>query len=83
MALEKSIDTQYGLFAKNAYIRIQNVNVNKKDMTYSVFIYADKTKSYFDSKVFSCLYNLQGDNPIAQAYNHLKTLPEFVGAQDC
>ena len=24
-----------------------------------------------------------GANPLAQAYAHLKTLPEFAGAQDC
>jgi hypothetical protein len=28
-------------------------------------------------------YDIDGDNPIAQAYLHLKTLPEFAGATDC
>jgi hypothetical protein len=27
--------------------------------------------------------SLEGNNFIAQAYEHLKTLPEFEGAEDC
>jgi hypothetical protein len=30
-----------------------------------------------------CPYDIEGDNPIKQAYEHLKTLPEFEGAIDC
>ncbi len=83
MALEKTIQTQYGLTANAAYVRVENVNVQKTGIKYSVFIYADKTKPCFDSKVFECAYSIQGANPIAQAYEHLKTLPEFAGAIDC
>ena len=32
---------------------------------------------------YSFTPNLDGQNFIAQAYNHLKTLPEFSGATDC
>jgi len=28
-------------------------------------------------------YDLDGENPIKQAYIHLKTLPEFADAVDC
>jgi hypothetical protein len=28
-------------------------------------------------------HNLAGKNFIAQAYDHMKTLPEFAGATDC
>mgnify|MGYP007101623561 CR=1 FL=1 len=30
----------------------------------------------------TCDYDLNVDNPIKQAYDHLKTLPEFSGAVD-
>jgi len=30
-----------------------------------------------------CAYDINGKNPIAQAYDHAKTLPEFAGAVDC
>lgn len=83
MALEKTIETQYGLVANAAYIRIENVNITKAIIKYSVFIYANKSKPSFESKVFECAYDIYGDNPIKQAYKHLKTLPEFEGAQDC
>lgn len=32
---------------------------------------------------FECAYDISGENPLAQAYAHLKTLPEFVDALDC
>ena len=32
---------------------------------------------------FNFVPNLEGQNFIAQAYEHLKTLPEFAGAEDC
>jgi hypothetical protein len=31
----------------------------------------------------SCKYDITGNNPIAQAYMYLKTLPEFASAKDC
>jgi hypothetical protein len=32
---------------------------------------------------YVCDLNIDGDNPIRQAYLHLKTLPEFANAVDC
>jgi hypothetical protein len=33
--------------------------------------------------MYSFAPDLNGKNFIAQAYEHLKTLPEFAGATDC
>lgn len=52
-------------------------------MTFSVSFYANKEKPFFEAKVFSCADDIHADNPIKQAYKHLKTLPEFAGALDC
>jgi hypothetical protein len=35
------------------------------------------------NKSYAFVPNLDGRNFIAQAYEHLKTLPEFAGATDC
>jgi hypothetical protein len=32
---------------------------------------------------YSCDLDIDGENPVRQAYLHLKTLPEFAGATDC
>jgi hypothetical protein len=83
MALKQNIETRYGFVVSEAYIRIESANVAKDKVTFTVCSYADKEKPFFDSKVFSCAYDISGSNPIKQAYVHLKTLPEFTGAVDC
>jgi hypothetical protein len=83
MALEKNIETLYGFVVNNAYIKVESVNVAKNKLTFNVCFYVENSKPFFDSKVYACGYDIQGDNPIRQAYKHLKTLPEFAGAQDC
>lgn len=30
----------------------------------------------------ACAYDLEGENPMKQAYAHIKTLPQYDGAQD-
>ena len=83
MALKQNTETQYGFVVSDAYIRVETANVSKDKMTFAVSLYANKEKPFFDAKVFSCNYSIDGANPIAQAYAHLKTLPEFAGATDC
>jgi hypothetical protein len=85
MALEKTVQTEYGFIAENAYHKVCNVIIsNGKTMSYRVNVFANKNNSIsFQVKDFNCDYDIQGDNPIKQAYKHLKTLPEFVGATDC
>jgi hypothetical protein len=38
---------------------------------------------HFADVSYTCAYDLTGANPIAQAYEHLKTLEDFAGAVDC
>ena len=42
----------------------------------------DQTYTYFTQR-FSFKPDLDGGNFILQAYQHIKTLPEFAGAKDC
>ena len=83
MALKKITETNFGFNIPNAYHRVENIKLNKNHIAFSVFAYTDTEKDAFDIRNYSCDYDLEGDNPIKQAYEHLKTLPEFAGAIDC
>ena len=83
MALKKNEPTQFGFDVPNAYHRVENVKLKKTTMEFQVSVYSDVTKTAFNHKSYACAYDMQGANPIVQAYVHLKTLPEFAGATDC
>lgn len=83
MALKKTIETIQGLSVNDAYIRIEDVNLNKNEMTFNVKTYVDVDKPCLSEEFFKSVYNIDGNNPIKQGYEYLKTLPEFSGAVDC
>ena len=69
----------------NAYWKVEQVIVSKTHgiAVVSVSKDADGLKHQLFSQQFTFTPNLNGSNFIAQAYDHLKTLPEFAGAIDC
>jgi hypothetical protein len=84
MALEKSVQSNFGFNVEKAYIRVENLTLESKDKARCIVkFYADKEMHPFDVQSFLFDYLINGSNPIAQAYEHLKTLPEFSGATDC
>jgi hypothetical protein len=84
MAIKKTVITQQGFNAADAYHRVEGVHVGKDAITFQVKSYKDNSGVvHFENASFNCEYNLNGDNPIKQAYQHLKTLPEFTDAIDC
>jgi len=84
MALEKTVTTPHGFKAVDAYHRVEGTQVNKNKMTFSVRSYKDNSGlPHFNDASFNCSYDIAGDNPIKQAYIHLKTLPYFTDATDC
>ena len=84
MALSKTTQTAHGFEAIDAYHRIEAVSINQKDsMTFHVRAYKTVGLPFFDEKIISAPFDLNGENAIKQAYLHLKTLPEFAGATDC
>ena len=84
MAIKKQVDTVHGFSVGDAYHRVENVTIlGKEKMAFSVKIYKDVEKQAFSEMSFNCTYNLNGNNPIAQAYMHLKTLPDFSSVVDC
>lgn len=84
MALAKTVSTIHGFEAVNAYHRVEGVSLIGKDqVSFHVRSYMASDKPFFAEQVKTAPYEIDGDNPIKQAYKHLKTLPEFAGATDC
>lgn len=61
------------------YIKVTNVNASKENAIAHVLFTSENITG---ERRYSFQVNLDGDNFIKQAYNHLKTLPEFSGATD-
>jgi hypothetical protein len=84
MAIQKDFETVFGIKLTDAYCRVDNIVINEKTkMVFLLNTYADKTAKEIHTQTFQCAYVLDGENPLAQAYKYLKTLPEFIDSQDC
>ena len=66
-----------------SYIRVEQVDASKVKATAVVSFNSDNVDKTFATKLYEFQPDLAGRNFIAQAYEHLKTLPEFAGAVDC
>jgi hypothetical protein len=83
MAIKCNIITQSGVTINEAYCRAVDFSVAKNQMSFGIQVFANKEKSPVEVDRVTALYDLNGKNPYAQAYDHLKTLPKFTGATDC
>lgn len=87
MALQKTIKkTVSGVEVafKDAYIVVAGVNLDKINMTISVITYTNsKKQNVITNEDFTFGYNINGNNPLIQGYEYLKTLEEYADAEDC
>jgi len=84
MALSKTTTSPQGFEATNAYHRVESISlITNASMTFRVRAYKDVSFPAFGDDGFMCAYDINGENPVRQAYLHLKTLPEFAIATDC
>lgn len=85
MALKKTVTTEHGIEVVGAYHRVENVVIlTKSEMSYHIRVCKDASGlPFFCEQVLTSGYDIDGANPIAQAYKHLKSLPEFADAEDC
>lgn len=92
MALSKTIEfTPIGFtqpaVLQNAYIRVESVTGGKNSLSVSVVVYSKKDSEMLAAQNLSFAFapevGPKANDFIAQAYAHLKTLPEFAGATDC
>lgn len=65
------------------YIKIAFVGGTKDVMKVVVSFIQESTNQPIGSREYKFTLNLDGPNPIKQAYLHLKTLSEFADATDC
>lgn len=65
-----------------AYVKVELIIGDKNQISVNVSFVGDSIKFY---RQYCVPVSLQASAPnfIAQAYAHLKTLPEFAGATDC
>jgi hypothetical protein len=58
--------------------------VGKDQITFQVRSYKDSSGlPHFADLAVGCTYDINGENPIKQAYVYLKTTSEFANAKDC
>lgn len=62
------------------YIKVEAVTGTKEKANCSVSFTGQKIKM---QKMYEFSHDLDGPNYIKQAYEHLKTLEEFAGCEDC
>lgn len=87
MALSKQITTALPIVGEtvvDAYIKVESYS-GDKDNTNALVVYKKEASNgeFIRSDVYSFNLDLNGSNVVAQAYEHLKTLPEFADAVDC
>ena len=90
MAIKKTISFTPDGFStpatlQDAYCKVVQINGDKTKITFDVVCFNKTDDSIIPAvkKQYSFAPDINGVNFIAQAYNHLKTLPEFAGATDC
>ncbi len=81
MAIRKDFEYK-GLVVVGAYIRVNNLCGNKSSLGITVGIYTS-TDNLITTSDYQFDYNVDGANPFVQAYEYIKTLPEYTDAIDC
>lgn len=94
MALQKtfilsgtsSFNTEHGVIrtgssqlTMDCYVKVESVGGTKEFVT-AVVSFTDNDKSF--EKSYSFTPNMDGNNFVKQAYEYLKTLPEFADSTD-
>jgi hypothetical protein len=87
MALSKDVNffVNGGIEVKveKAYLQVSKISGSKDKIEFFVESKKSKDTTTFKTEVHDFQPSLDGKNFIAQAYEHLKTLPEYAGATDC
>ena len=66
----------------SAYVKVNSISGNKSQVTANVIFIGDSAQF---TKQYQVPVSVEAGSPnfIEQVYKHLKTLPEFAGAEDC
>ena len=82
MAIKSNV-TYKGVPIKDAYIKVWRYEGDKDKTRFEAGVYASEGAEMITSQGHQFALNLDGANTIKQAYEYLKTLPEFSNAVDC
>lgn len=80
------IDTTHkGIPVEGAYVVVglPTIALDKNSVSFGVWYSASRENEHFHSISYEAPYSLSGEDPFHQAYEYLKTLPEFEGCVDC
>lgn len=85
MALKANIVTPAGFVGNGAYCRVEDpVLTSKSTMSFVVRCYSRPEHSLsFNERLMSGPYDINGDNPFAQAYMIAKSVAPFDAAENC
>lgn len=75
--------TVNGVAINGCYIKVQSVSGNKDSVGATVTFSATSEDQPFHMEYVEFTPNLEGGNFIKQAYENIKSLPDFAGAIDC
>jgi hypothetical protein len=65
MALSKTVITNHGFEAPNAYHKVDALTIyNKQKINFVLHSHLTKENSFFNSATYSCIYDIDGLNPI-------------------
>lgn len=87
MALTKTIQATNNFSESStlvdAYIKVARVIGNKELITATTEVLSNNQEHLYYTETYEFKPDMDGSNFIKQAYNYLKTLPEFADATDC
>jgi len=66
-----------------AYVKVAHVTCSKDKCKADVYFLDKQNNIIYRSDSYTFSMDLEGPNNIKQAYEYLKTLPEFTDAVDC
>ncbi len=81
MALKQTFE-HCGVTVKDGYLKVAEFSGNKLGIGFALAYKVNAEQDAIKVKQFNFVPTMD-TNFIAQAYTHLKTLPEFAGANDC
>lgn len=84
MALNIDITTVHGIQVAGATVKVEHLRMpTPATMEFCVRAYADVERPFVSEAIHACEYADGAGSPYAQAYEYLKSLPEFADATDC
>lgn len=82
MGLQVAINFR-GIDLAEAYLQVTDFSGDKGMLRFSVSTYAVRGSQALQGDLYQCPYDLtSGKNALCQAYEYLKTLPQFIKAVD-